>query len=937
MTDVTSRPGSGGGGGGGEAPDAVHVTIDGRAVAARPRELLIEAAERAGVYIPRFCYHPRMEPVGMCRMCLVEVSGPRGFSLQPACYLRVSEGQEIVTASAKARKAQEGVLEFLLVNHPLDCPVCDKGGECPLQDQALSHGPGESRFVEEKRHWAKPIEIGPLVYLDRERCIQCARCTRFADEIAGEALIDFAFRGASIEVAPFPTRPFSSVFSGNTIQICPVGALTAPAYRFKSRPWDLEQVETTCTTCSVGCRVVAQSSAGSLVRYLGVDVDPVNQSWLCDRGRYGFEAVGSPDRLTEPLVRRQSGLESARWHDAIGEVAAGVRQALAAGGAVAIGVVGGARLANEDAYAWSKLARTVLRTDAVDAQLGDGLPAPLVLGLPRATIDDAASAKVVIVISGDVREELPVLYLRLRAAAKAGTALVECSPVPTALAELAAARLTYRPGEVAELAEALVGGDGAREAAGVPAAEIMAVRALIAAAAGDGAPAGSGVVVVLGRPSLSESDAPASRAASVLHAALPGARFLPALRRGNVLGALDMGLAPGMLPGRVTLEDARSWFSEAWGTDLPESAGPDTAGILAAAASGECKMLVLLGADPLADFPDAELARAALAGVPLLVSLGTHPDASSRVAHVVLPVAGDAERAGSTTNIEGRVSRLAPKVVAPGVAWPAWTVAVELARRLGADLGFDNLEALSAEVERVAPAYRGLSADALTGPAGRDGIVAPVDSVAVSIGTRAARRPIDPMATPGIASVEEQGAPLGVGSATPLGGDAVRDTALAAPSAARPGLVRPPAAAPVAVPRLDAYSHRLVVRRALYDAGTLVAASPSLAPLAGPQRLSVHPAALATLGLGDGSEVRVRSGRGDVVVVAEADPTLERGVVVLTSHLAAEPAPGAGAGAGRQPEDARPRTSAGCGLVDAAATVTDVRLETVSAPDLEGN
>ncbi|MGD0286871.1 MAG: 2Fe-2S iron-sulfur cluster-binding protein, partial [Acidimicrobiales bacterium] len=261
----------------GEIPVAISITVDGRVLEAHKGELIISAAERAGVFIPRFCYHPRMASVGMCRMCLVEVSGPRGASLQPACFVEVSDGQEVFTESEAARKAQEGVLEFLLLNHPLDCPVCDKGGECPLQDQSVSHGPGESRFVEEKRHWAKPIEIGPLVLLDRERCIQCARCTRFAAEVAGEPFIDFAERGDRIEVAIFPGDPFTSYFGGNTVQICPVGALTATPYRFKSRPWDLEQVETTCTTCSVGCRMVAQSSAGALVRYLGVDSEPVNQ------------------------------------------------------------------------------------------------------------------------------------------------------------------------------------------------------------------------------------------------------------------------------------------------------------------------------------------------------------------------------------------------------------------------------------------------------------------------------------------------------------------------------------------------------------------------------------------------------------------------------------------------------------------------------------
>ncbi len=233
----------------------VTITLDGRRIDTAAGQFLIAAAEEAGVYIPRFCYHPRMAPVGMCRMCLVEVSGPRGATLQPACYVPVAEGMEVVTTSDKVRKAQNGVLEFLLVNHPLDCPVCDKGGECPLQDQTLAYGPGESRFVEEKRHWAKPIALSDLVLLDRERCIQCGRCVRFAAEIAGEPQIDFLARGDTVEVNVFSGHRFTSYFSGNTVQICPVGALTATPYRFAARPWDLDQVESTCTTCAFGCRV----------------------------------------------------------------------------------------------------------------------------------------------------------------------------------------------------------------------------------------------------------------------------------------------------------------------------------------------------------------------------------------------------------------------------------------------------------------------------------------------------------------------------------------------------------------------------------------------------------------------------------------------------------------------------------------------------------
>ena len=426
--------------------DAVTITIDGNQVEARPGELVIAAAERNGVYIPRFCWHPRMKPVGMCRMCLVEIKGPRGFSLQPACFVPAAEEMEVITTSEKVKKAQDGVLEFLLVNHPLDCPVCDRGGECPLQDQTLGFGPGESRFVEEKRHWEKPIYISDLVALDRERCIQCARCTRFADEIAGDPLIDFVGRGDHVEVATYPDSPFSSYFSGNTVQICPVGALTARPYRFRARPWDLDQAESTCTTCAVGCRMVLQSSRDRLVRFLGMDDDAVNHGWLCDKGRFGHESVDHEDRLAHPLVRKGQDLVEVSWGEALAAVAKELAEVRDVHGAGAIAVLGGSRLTNEDAYAWVRLAKAVLGTDNVDAQLGDGLPAEAVLGVPRATIDDACTASAVVLLAPDLKEELPVLYLRLRAAAaEEGTALIELTPQATGLTPYAAHSLRYVP------------------------------------------------------------------------------------------------------------------------------------------------------------------------------------------------------------------------------------------------------------------------------------------------------------------------------------------------------------------------------------------------------------------------------------------------------------------------------------------------------------
>ncbi|MGH9184020.1 MAG: 2Fe-2S iron-sulfur cluster-binding protein, partial [Acidimicrobiales bacterium] len=439
--------------------DALTVTIDGADVHARKGEWLIAAAERHGTYIPRFCYHPRMRPVGMCRMCLVEVDTGRGARLQIACTTPVADGMSVTTTSDAVKKAQDGVLELLLINHPLDCPVCDRGGECPLQDQTLAFGPGESRFVEEKRHFAKPIPISDLVQLDRERCILCDRCTRFSDEVAGDPLISFIGRGNTTQINTYPDHPFASYFSGNTVQICPVGALTATPYRFRARPWDLDQVESTCTSCSVGCRVAVQSSSNRVLRYLGVDVDPVNWGWLCDKGRFDFEAVNSDERLGSPLVRQGTSLGEASWADALARATDGLRQARdqAPHGSGSVAVLGGARLTNEDAYAWSKLARTVLRTDSVDAQLGDGLPAEAVLGLPRATIDAACAADTVVLLAPDLKEELPVLYLRLRhAAVWSGLRVVELSPVTTGMTPYAAASLRYRPGEAADLLGSLL-------------------------------------------------------------------------------------------------------------------------------------------------------------------------------------------------------------------------------------------------------------------------------------------------------------------------------------------------------------------------------------------------------------------------------------------------------------------------------------------------
>jgi len=880
-----------------------RIVVDGKTIEARPGEMIIAAAERGGTYIPRFCWHPRMRPVGMCRMCLVEVKGPRGFSLQPACYVPVADGQEVVTDSPKVKKAQDGVLEFLLINHPLDCPVCDRGGECPLQDQTFAFGPGESRFVEEKRHWAKPIPINSLVALDRERCIQCSRCTRFADEVAGDAMIDFIGRADATEVNTFPDRPFTSNFSGNVVQICPVGALTATPYRFKARPWDLDVVESTCTACAVGCRMALQSSSNRLIRHLGVDSEPVNHGWLCDKGRFGYEQTDNPDRLRTPLVRKDGQLVQASWNEALTAAAEGLRSIRDASGPGAIAVLGGARLANEDAYAWAKLAKGVLGTDNVDCQMGDGLPAELVLGLPRATIDEACNATTVFLLAPDLKEELPVFYLRLREAAVDGSLkLVELAPQSTGLSRHAEVRLQYRPGEAAAVARALAATRVPAEGAGgVSAADIGAAAELLGGS--------ESVVIVLGRASLAESAESIADAAGVLAAALPDARFLSALRRGNVHGALDMGLAPGVLPGRVSLDDGRAWFAQAWG-HVPATSGMETGAILAAAAENRIKGLVLIGADPAADFPDRSLAAKALSLVGFTVVVDIYGDGNVGDADVVLPAAGYGERTGTTTNMEGRVTRLGQKVTAPGTARPDWMIAADLAVRLGTDLGFESVDDIALEIERLAPAYGGLTPQMLSRPGYRDGVVVPL----VDGSPTEAARPNE--------AIEVSANQAHLGNVVLENDDADASRAVADPASgpggpvsgatSRPPMIRfrpgPPARQ---APPVDAYSLRMVTARTLYDAGALVSRSPSLAALAGTPCLRVNPADLGRMGVNTGERVRVSSSRTSLILDVAADPHVLRGSAFLAFNALGEGA---------------------AELIDATQPVTDLRVETVNGP-----
>jgi NADH-quinone oxidoreductase subunit G len=628
--------------------DLVTVTIDGFEISVPKNTLIIRAAELLGIQIPRFCDHPLLDPVAACRQCLVEIpdaGNGRGMPKpQPSCAVTVMPGMVIKTqlTSEVADKAQHGVMELLLINHPLDCPVCDKGGECPLQNQAMSNGRGESRFHEKKRTFPKPLALSTEVLLDRERCVQCARCTRFSDEIAGDAFIDLFERGAKEQVGVAPGTEFQSYFSGNTVQICPVGALTGAAYRFRSRPFDLVSTPSVCEHCASGCAQRTDHRRGKVTRRLAGDDPQVNEEWNCDKGRWAFTYTTAPDRLTHPMVRNEEGvLEVASWPEALSVAAEGLSRARGRAG-----VLTGGRLTLEDSYAYAKFARIALGTNDIDfrarehsAEESDFL-ASTVAGTPiTVTYDELEKAPSVLLAGFEPEEESPIVFLRLRKAArKHGLKVYSVAPfVSRGLAKVNGTPLITVPGREAETLGNLITGTGL-DSAGKAAAELLKAE---------------GAIILLGERLAA---VPGALSAAGRLAAATGARLAWVPRRAGERGAIEAGALPTLLPiGRpVTDAGARAEVARVWSTSrLPEEPGRDTAGILAAARDENIDALLIGGIDPY-DLPDPAAALAALDATPFIVSLEQRASAVTDRADVVLPVAVVTEKAGTFVNWEGR-------------------------------------------------------------------------------------------------------------------------------------------------------------------------------------------------------------------------------------------------------------------------------------------
>ncbi len=677
-----------------EKTDLVTLTIDEIEVSVPKGTLVIRAAEQVGVQIPRFCDHPLLAPVGACRQCLVEIAlpdrdgnpktmmGPPGrVKPQASCTMVCSDGMVVntQTSSKIADKAQQGVMEALLINHPLDCPVCDKGGECPLQNQAMSNGRAESRFHDSggaKRTFPKPLHISAQVLLDRERCVLCARCTRFSEQIAGDPFIALIERGALQQVGIYEHEPFESYFSGNTIQICPVGALTSASYRFRSRPFDLVSTPGVGEHDSGGAAIRVDHRRGKVMRRLSGNDPEVNEEWITDKDRFAFGYASLPDRLTHPLVRdaETAELRPASWPEALAVAARGLA---AADG---VGVLPGGRLTAEDAYAYAKFARVALGTNDVDfrARRHSGEEAAFlaahVAGTPETvTYGSLERATAVLLVGLEPEDEAGNLFLRLRKASRDGLRVWSVAPFTSrGLAKMNGVLVRTAPGQEPEALDALASdGELALDAGGV---------------------------VLVGERA---ADSPGTLTAVASLAATTGARVAWVPRRAGDRGALDAGCLPGLLPGARPVADpaARVDLGAVWGTTVPTTPGRDTAGILAAAASGELGALLVGGVDPV-DLPDPAAALAAVRAAGFVVSLELRESAVTELADVVLPVASVTEKSGGFVNWEGRY-RGFTKVMGGSHALSDARVLAGIADELGVDLGFRTVEQVQDELGEV--------------------------------------------------------------------------------------------------------------------------------------------------------------------------------------------------------------------------------------------
>lgn len=808
----------------------VTLTIDGIQVRVPAGTLIVDAAKQIGIDIPVFCYHPKLEEAGMCRMCLVEVGRPQfdrstrqplldeqgnvqiafGRNLETSCTTPVAEGMQVRVHSEKADQGRKEVVEYLLTSHPLDCPICDKGGECPLQDLTMRNGPGKSRFLfEDKQQLDKHVPLGDLIWLDKERCIQCARCIRFQAEIADDPVLAFGERGRKLEIVTHSDPGFDSYFSGNSTDVCPVGALTTEDFRFGARPWELNAAASICTHCPVGCNLTLntrrEAKAGGqtvVKRVLPRQNEGVNEIWICDKGRFAHHYAGSADRIRTPLVRRNGILQEATWEEALARAAEGLK---AAGNRV-VGVAGG-RPSNEDFYNLRRLIEGLGgQAFLLDEMAGGDLVSWAGLA-PQSNLGDLGPGDVIVVAASDLHEEAPIWWLRVIAAVQRGARLLVANARPTRLNKYAEVFLQYRYGEAAQslqslLAEKVKGNDAQHGAA------LDAARSVLQSAAN--------LVVFYG---CEGTDFAASQALAAACARLVAAHGKP--------GQPNNGLIP--VWGSANLQGA-------WDMGLQADPAGLSAGLQQAAA------VYVLAADPAGQSPAA---AAALREVGFLVVQELFHSATTELANVVLPAQSFIERDGSLTSGERRVQRFFPAVRPQGEVRPDWAILAQVGQQLGIEIPAGSAAQVFAAMADERPGYEGLSyAD--------------------------------------LGRVEEQWPPVG-GQDLYFGGTATKNRqGLGVQLPLLPGQSLPAA-------ELPAESHRpsllLVSVRKLLDRGGLLEKSALLEPRLAAQKIRLSPADAARLGVVDGAQVELRSDGKTANLAAVLDNNVPQGAALVPRSL----------------------------------------------------
>lgn len=629
--------------------EMIKVTVDGVEVEVPKGTLAIEACFRAGADVPYFCYHPRLTSIGACRMCMVsielEMFGARREAMYTCCTVPAADGMVIKTDTPEVKKAQNGMLEFLLANHPLDCPICDRGGECPLQNMTIAYGPPVSRFIEEKRHFPKAFPISDYVVLDRERCIQCMRCTRFCEEISGDGQLGILNRGSHAEIGTFFGHDFSSNFSGNTIEICPVGALTSRTFRFAARPWEIQNTNSVCSKCGNGCNIAVQTRLQDIVRVNGRTNEEVNEEWTCDRGKFGQYYVNDKERLKTPLIRQGDTFVEATWDEALGLIAREIRRFRSESGADSIAAIASTRCTLEEDYLLSRLMRANVGTNNIDHQM---VPYPLE---PMQTgIADIENFKTIVSVGMKLDWEQPIVYLRVfKAVSRKGAEWIKADAVGDSVAQ---ALRSGGANAVLLLPHTL------------PAAEIARAKALCRET---------------------------------------GAKMNVLLPDCNSWGAPLAGASPDLLPGMTPFSAGQAQVERIWNAPLPGTPGLRTDAIIDGAIGGNIRMLYIMGSDPATRYWNTDRARRALENAEFVVVQELFLTETAQYASVVLPAASFAEKDGTFVNIEGREQKIKQAIPPRADARPDWQILSDLIARLGTPVPYFTARDIYREYSRAIP------------------------------------------------------------------------------------------------------------------------------------------------------------------------------------------------------------------------------------------